>query len=96
MKSTFFVGFVLALRLRFGRVFTLTLGSLLIQVTLDGVEDAVDELGRFECREAARYFESLVYRDGARGGFVKKLVNGEPEDVPIDGGHAIDAPMLSA
>ena len=77
-----------------GRAFTLR--SLLIQITLDGVEDAVDELGRFESREAARYFERFIYRDGARGGFVKKLVNGEPEDVPIDRGHAVDAPMLSA
>jgi len=68
MKSTFVAGIVLVLRLRFGWVPSVTLRSLLIQITLDGVEDAVDELGRFECREAARYFERFVYRDGARVG----------------------------
>ena len=63
---------------------TFALRLFLIEIAFDGVQNAVDELGSFEGRKAAGDFERFVDGHGARSGFVKKFVNGEPEDVAID------------
>jgi hypothetical protein len=72
------------------------LRMLLVQVSLDGVEDAVDELRRLVGGEAPGDFERFVDGDGARRRLVQELVDGQPQDIAIDDGHTRDAPVLCA
>src|SRR6266496_6206106 len=69
---------------------------LFIQVTLNGVENTVDELRSFVSREAASYFQGFVDSDRARSRFVKEFVNGEAKNVAVDNRHAWNAPMFRA
>src|SRR6266404_7824531 len=82
-----------SLGLSFGRI-DMLLRLLLIQIALDGVEDAVDELGGFVSREAAGNFESFVDGDGARCRLVQKLINGKPQNIAIDDRHTRNAPVF--
>src|SRR6266508_2309457 len=69
---------------------------LLIQVTLDGVENTVDELRSFVSREAASYFQGFVDGDRARGRFVKEFVDGKAKNIAVDNRHAGNAPVFRA
>src|SRR5829696_5227301 len=72
------------------------LRALAVEVALDGVEDAVDELRGLVGREAARDLQRLVDGDRARRLLVEELVDGHAQDVPVHDGHARDAPVLGA
>src|SRR5215472_6452173 len=69
---------------------------LLVKIALDSVEDTVDELGGFVSRKATGNFQRFIDRYGAGRGFEKEFVDGEPENIAIDDGHARDAPVLGA
>src|ERR1041385_739378 len=69
---------------------------LFVEVSLDGVENAVDELRGFVRREAACDLESFVDRYRARRWLVKKFVDGEAQDIAIDDGHTRDTPVFGA
>ena len=69
---------------------------LLVEISLDGIEYAVDELRGFVSREATRDLERFIDCYGAWCRFVKKLVDGEAQDVAIDDRHARDAPVFGA
>src|SRR5262249_49754855 len=71
-----------------------SLWLLFVEVALDGVEDAVDELCGFVGREAASDFERLVDGYGARRRFVEKLVHCQAQNIAIDDGHARNAPVF--
>src|SRR4051812_12973447 len=60
----------------------------------DAVEDAVHEAGRAGIAEPMRQVYRLVDRDFRRNFTSAKLVNAEAENVPLDHGHAIHAPVL--
>src|SRR5687768_14577460 len=66
------------------------------EVELDGVEDAVDELGGFEGGEAAGYLKGFVYDDCVRCVLVEEFINGQAENVAVDHGHPFDPPVLGA
>src|SRR5262249_58546652 len=56
-----------------------------------------NELSRLESRKPSSYLQSFIYGYCLwRIGFVKELVYGKPQDVPIHYGHSRDAPVLSA
>src|SRR5437762_2609401 len=76
--------------------FDMLLRLFLIKIALDGVEDAVDELGCFVSGEPSRDFQGFVDGDSARSGFVEEFVDGESQDVAIDDRHAGYAPMFGA
>ena len=77
------------LRLRVLRLgLNILLRLLFVEVAFDGVENAVDELGRFVSREAARDLECFVDSDSAWRRLVQKFVDGEAQDIAIDDGHA--------
>ena len=60
-----------------------------------GVEDSVQKVNRLWSGVAASYFEGLVDDDGARGvGVFEELGDGGAEEVPVNYGHAFDAPVL--
>ncbi|MND00347.1 hypothetical protein D3C83_189260 [compost metagenome] len=61
---------------------------LLVEVSLYGIKNAVDELSGLVGRKATSDFEGFINRDRAWSWFVKKLVNGEAEDVAINDCHA--------
>ena len=71
------------------------LGGLVLEIELNGVEDAVDELSSFEGRKATGYLKSFVDDNGMWGVFKKELVNGKAKNVAVDNGHSFDTPMLS-
>ena len=79
----------------FGRL-DIFLRLLLVEVALDGVEDAVYELCCFVSGKTAGNLECLVDCNCARRGFVKKLVHGEAQDIAIDNCHSRDAPVFGA
>src|SRR5436305_3041562 len=72
------------------------LWMLFVEVALDGIEDAVDELCGFVGREATGDFERFVDGDGARRRLMQEFIDGEAQDVAINDSHARDAPVLSA
>src|SRR5215471_8626155 len=65
------------------------------QVTFDGIQDSVYELGGLKSGKATRYFKRFVYYDSFWSvAFVEKLVNSETKDVTVHDRHSLDAPML--
>src|SRR5690606_24475842 len=66
------------------------------QIELYCVQNAVDELGGFECGKAPRDLESFVDNDRVRRVGIKKLVNGETKNVAVNDRHTFDAPMFGA
>src|SRR5437868_7758002 len=72
------------------------LGRFDIEIALNRVENAVDELSCFVSRETARDFQSFVDRDRPRRRFLQKFVNREAEQIAIDQRHPRDAPMFGA
>ena len=72
-------------------------GLVALEVTLDSVEDSVNELSGFERREAPGYFKRFVYHYCFRRvGLVQELIYGEAKDIPIDDSHSVDAPVFGA
>src|SRR5207237_2602610 len=67
-----------------------------IQIAFDGVENSVDELCGLVRGKATSDFEGLVYRDGARRGFVQEFIDSETQHVAIHQRHARNAPVLGA
>ena len=59
-----------------------------------GIENAIYELGGLICREDPRKLKSLIYHNCIRRVLKQKLINGQPQDIAIDGSHSFDAPML--
>ena len=69
--------------------------ALLEEVAGDGVEDAVEEVDGLGSGVAAGDFEGLVDDDGDGGvGEAEHLGDGGAEQVAVDDGHALDAPVL--
>lgn len=65
-----------------------------IESAIDGIENAVDEADGVVAGEAAGEFERFINDDGGSEGALHELKDGEAEDVAIDAGHAIEAPVL--
>ena len=84
------------LRFTFSRsLFFGRLGAgFLFKVLLYGVKDAVDKLRGFVCGKAPGYLQCFIDNDSVRRRLEKELVDGKPEDVPVDHRHALDAPMF--
>src|SRR5262249_42521958 len=66
-----------------------------LQVAFYRVKDAVDELSRLEGRETTCDLERFVYHNGLGSiRFVEEFVDGQPQDISVDYGHSLDAPMF--
>jgi len=65
------------------------------QAAADGVQDAVDEDGRFLAAEPPGDLDGFVDDDGRDPRLrAEHLEDGDPQDVPVDDGHPGDAPVL--
>src|ERR1700729_2228671 len=70
--------------------------ALLEKVAGDSVEDSVEEGDGLGCGIAAGDVEGLVDDDGCGSvGKAEHLGDGGAEEVAVDDGHALDAPVLS-
>ncbi len=69
--------------------------ALFEEVSGDGVEDTVEEVDGLGCGVATAYFEGLVDDDGGWSvGVADHLGDGGADEVAVDDGHALDAPVL--
>src|SRR5688572_21864283 len=80
--------------MRHGRRVVAVGGIGLLQVELDRIENAVDELRSFKRRKSPGDLKCLVDHYSVRRVFEKKLVNRKPKHVSVNYRHPFDAPML--
>src|ERR1700736_6141672 len=64
-----------------------------LAVAVHRVQHAIDKCNRFIARELPRQLQRLVDHHRGRRLLLAHFVNGEPEDITVHGGHALNPPV---